>query len=773
MRTARWIRAHGLLMIIGLAAMATVGVRIVTDPQGDDRSAEFFRSYLLTSILTTTFCWIAAFRGPAAARRPWRWIAIAFTAMLLPQPYSVVMAATHEGKLPLSGILAALTGRLAWAPLVLVGLLMFPMKSLTGRARTRFIADLTTVIGGGFVVSWYFQLGPALQNGRIGPDALIVIGFPVTDLALIFGVCALLMRNGLTSWRGPLPLFLAGLITYLAGDVTYAHLIGNGPMTWTTPLSVTLNGADLIMATAAAMQIMRPGEGTRPKDQEQSKIAYLPYVALLAGYVLLLVAAAREGNLYPWAGLAVGIIVMTGAVVLRQIVAMRENHGLVVRDHLTGLANRLSVAPALEAAVRRHRETGVASAVLVIDLNGFKKINDTLGHEAGDALLVTFAEVLRSAVRGVDVAARVGGDEFVVVLDRPGDADQALAVAQRILDRAAGSPTPIRAAIGVVLTDPETDVVTVRHRADMAMYAAKRAGLGRPELWHPGLESATGAADTFDAEILAATAAGQLRLAYQPIVTLATGEITGVEALVRWEHPERGTLLPDAFIAAAERTGAIDDLGLWVLETATRQTRHWQDEFGRRLYVSVNLSPYQLPSPGLTDAVLGTLAVTGLNPHDLVLELTESALVHESEGAAILEALRRADIRIAVDDFGTGYSSLRYLTRLPIDILKLDRCFVSELNGEPQGSAVAEAVIRLAQALHLDTVAEGIEVPAQATELTLLGYRSGQGYHYARPLSAEALTSVLRVSGGQPDGETVGMPVQDDVVAGLMGDPQA
>ncbi|MFD0516595.1 putative bifunctional diguanylate cyclase/phosphodiesterase [Paractinoplanes durhamensis] len=670
--------------------------------------------------------------------------------MLLPQPYAVVMAAMHGGELPLSGIMAALIGRLVWAPLVLAGILAFPMKTLTGRQRTRFIADLTTVIGGGFVVSWYFQLGPALQDGHIGPDSMVVIGFPVTDLALIFGVCALLLRNGVTSWRGPLPLFLAGLLTYLAGDIIYAYLVDQGPMTWPTALSVALNGADLIMAMAAAMQITRRSDDTGTEQRGRSGIAYLPYAALLAGYVMLLFAAAREHAFYPWGGLAAGVIVMTGAVVLRQIVAMRENHGLVVRDHLTGLANRLSVAPALEAAVRRHHETGAASAVLVIDLDGFKKINDTRGHEAGDAMLVAFAEVLRATVRGSDVAARVGGDEFVVLLDRPGDIEQALAVAQRILDRAAeprdvaGLPTPIRCSIGVVMTDPETDVATVRHRADMAMYAAKRAGTGRPEQWHPGLESATGAAETFDAEMLAAAAAGQLRLAFQPIVTLATGEITGVEALVRWEHPERGTLFPDTFIAAAERTGAIDGLGLWVLEQATRQTRQWQQEFGRRLYVSVNLSPYQLKSPGLTDAVLATLADAGLDPHDLVLELTESALVHESEGAGVLEVLRRHDIRIAVDDFGTGYSSLRYLTRLPIDILKLDRCFVSELNGEPQGSAVAEAVIRLAQALNLDTVAEGIEVPAQATELTLLGYRSGQGFHYARPLTAAALADLLR-----------------------------
>jgi EAL domain-containing protein (putative c-di-GMP-specific phosphodiesterase class I) len=277
----------------------------------------------------------------------------------------------------------------------------------------------------------------------------------------------------------------------------------------------------------------------------------------------------------------------------------------------------------------------------------------------------------------------------------------------------------------------------------MAMYAAKRRGRHDAELWHPTLHEAAAEQDSIEADLARAATDGQLRVYYQPIVALTTGEITGLEALVRWQHPVHGLIFPDRFIPVAEHTGAIDEIGLWVLEQAAAQVQQWQRQIGRNLYVSVNLSPRQLGNPELPEQVRAALATSALDPHNLVLELTETALVHEADATEPLEALRALGARIAVDDFGTGYSSLRYLTRLPVDILKLDRCFVSELNGEPQGSAVAEAVLRLAQALHLDTVAEGIEEQAQATELALLGYHSGQGYHYAKPMTTEAMTAML------------------------------
>ncbi|MGX6606095.1 putative bifunctional diguanylate cyclase/phosphodiesterase [Micromonosporaceae bacterium Da 78-11] len=280
------------------------------------------------------------------------------------------------------------------------------------------------------------------------------------------------------------------------------------------------------------------------------------------------------------------------------------------------------------------------------------------------------------------------------------------------------------------------------HRADVAMYVAKR-NHSRAELWSAALQDGTAAEESFEADLGQAVAAGQLSLCYQPLVDMITGEVIGVEALARWDHPVHGSVSPEVFIGMAEHTGAIDEIGRWVLEQAVEQARHWSGGVGRTPYLSVNLSPRQLDRPDLVPLVRAILDRAGLDPRNLVLELTETALVRENSDIDQLRALRELGIRVAVDDFGTGYSSLRYLTRLPVDILKLDRCFTAELNGQQSGSAVAEAVVRLSQSLGLDTVAEGVETAEQADELTVLGYRVGPGYRFAHPMPADRLAELL------------------------------
>jgi EAL domain-containing protein (putative c-di-GMP-specific phosphodiesterase class I) len=280
------------------------------------------------------------------------------------------------------------------------------------------------------------------------------------------------------------------------------------------------------------------------------------------------------------------------------------------------------------------------------------------------------------------------------------------------------------------------------------MYAAKRERTLGWRLFTTDMD------DDTDTSILRtglahAVSESQLRLEFQPIVALGTGDLIAFEALVRWQHPTLGLVPPATFIPLAEESGAIHEIGAWVLEQACRQVLTWQSRLPphRSLYLSVNVSARQLENAALADDIIATLDRLGFNPRNLVLELTESALVDERSALPRLDTLREHGIRIALDDFGTGYSSLRYLTRLPVDILKLDRCFVEELNGQPDGSAVAEAVIRLGQILHLDTVAEGIETSQQAAELELLGCSTAQGYHFARPLSATAVDILL----GQSD----------------------
>jgi EAL domain-containing protein (putative c-di-GMP-specific phosphodiesterase class I) len=333
----------------------------------------------------------------------------------------------------------------------------------------------------------------------------------------------------------------------------------------------------------------------------------------------------------------------------------------------------------------------------------------------------------------------------VVLITGVPDADHAVVAAQRILALAAAAPVrlgedrlPVRARVGVATGRPGDTPKELLRRADIAMYQAKHLGTHGVQLHDPSMTDRRAADARLGEDLAGALERGELHVLFQPLVDLADTRPVGAEALVRWHHPRLGVVSPAQFIPIAERSGTISAIGLYVLETACRQVVEWGD-----LYVSVNLSPRQLQEQTLVADVLDVLARTGLAPERLVLEITESALVDESAGIAKLRALRDHGIHVAIDDFGTGYSSLHYLTRLPVDILKIDRSFVAELNGTPEGSGITEAILRLSQVLHLTTVAEGIETAEQAAELQLLGCSVGQGYLFARPLPPAELHELL------------------------------
>ncbi|MFI5937320.1 putative bifunctional diguanylate cyclase/phosphodiesterase [Actinoplanes sp. NPDC051494] len=413
-------------------------------------------------------------------------------------------------------------------------------------------------------------------------------------------------------------------------------------------------------------------------------------------------------------------------------------------DALTGLVNRGELIRTLAARLT----LGDDLAVLYLDLDGFKKVNDTYGHEAGDALLVAVGRALHRCVLGSDTVGRLGGDEFAVVLTRITTVDDAVAVATRILAELAlpvevnGRDLQPRASIGIALAIGEavgTDALL--HRADTAMYHAKRDRTANWRLYVDGLHDPDNAAATLEDDLRDAVERDQLHLLYQPVVALETGELVGVEALVRWDHPTHGLLPPERFLRLAEESGLIDEIGRRVLNRACRQVRRWQRRMSAagRLSLSVNLSPRQLEHDGTVADVLAALRETGFDPGDLTLDVAETA------GAATprLGVLRDLGVRVALDDFGSGNSSLHQLTNRPVDALKLDRRYVADLDGTGGGSAVAEAVVRLGHLLHLDTVAEGVENAAQAAELTLLGCRTAQGHHFAYPLTPDEVGELL------------------------------
>ncbi|MFI5912089.1 putative bifunctional diguanylate cyclase/phosphodiesterase [Dactylosporangium sp. NPDC051541] len=687
-------------------------------------------------------------RRPPAARRPYRFTGAALALLVVAGiGFSVAFGTGHKGWGPATVL--AVVPRLLVVPVLLAGLLAMAAATLDRPARWKLAMDMATVLGASVMLMWYLVLGPVLSAGGLfEPLRLGAVLFAFGDLVLIVGVSSVLLRGPAPAARAPLALMLAGTVGYLVVDTVFLYqtVHGTGPDVL-APAALHLPVLLILLAA-----VVRPGPAAAgaTADRPLPATAWLPYAALAGGYALLLVAAVKTG-LHPWVGLVVGALVMTGGVAARQFIAARESYTLGVTDSLTGLANRRELRIALRAAADRQRRTGLPIAALVLDLNGFKQVNDDYGHVVGDRMLVAFAEILRRTLRTGDVAARLGGDEFAVLLPQLRRGEDAIAVAERILAACrtplliGGNTLHLRVSIGIACADSAADAPDLPHRADLAMYAAKRSGTLGWVLYSAEAEEADRAAAALAEDLTRAVPEGQLRLMYQPIVALATGELIAVESLVRWQHPVHGLLGPDRFIPAAERTGLINAIGAWVLREACRQVGQWQAALppGRRLYVSVNLSPVQLERRTLAADVLAVLDSVGYDPRDLVLEITESALVDDRSAVPQLEELRTHGVRIALDDFGTGYSSLRYLTRLPVDILKLDRCFVNELNGEREGAAVAEAVIRLSQILHMDTVAEGIENEAQATELTLLGYRNAQGYHYARPLPPAELEARL------------------------------
>lgn len=421
-------------------------------------------------------------------------------------------------------------------------------------------------------------------------------------------------------------------------------------------------------------------------------------------------------------------------------------------DALTGLPNRALLIDRLTHALARGERLAGAVAVLYLDLDNFKLVNDSLGHEAGDALLAAVATRLQNGIRTGDTLARLGGDEFIILLEDIAGSDEAIEVACRILD-AVAAPFPlhdreifVNVSIGIALSTPDCDASDLLRDADTAMYVAKRRGKAGYELFTPEMHAQSANRLMLETTLRHALDRREFELHYQPVVDLASGRIAEMEALLRWRHPERGLLYPGDFIPIAEETGLILPIGRWVLAEAAHQTRTWQHQYPSQppLTVSVNLSARQFQDGALMQDVTDILAETGLSPDNLKLEITESALIENvEETVATLTSLKHLGVRVAIDDFGTGYSSLAYLQQFPVDILKIDRSFVQRLEGRSEATALARNIVDLGKALHLTVTGEGIETGEQLAALRELGCEQGQGYYFDRPMCAEALGALL------------------------------
>jgi diguanylate cyclase (GGDEF)-like protein/PAS domain S-box-containing protein len=454
---------------------------------------------------------------------------------------------------------------------------------------------------------------------------------------------------------------------------------------------------------------------------------------------------------------AIGGIAVTYRDVTEQRAMEEQLRRQALEDPLTGLSNRALLRDRLEHAVARLQRVsdGQRLAVFFLDLDDFKTVNDSLGHAAGDLLLTAVGQRLSGAVRAIDTVARLGGDEFAVLAeDIPAEMDpndlgrrlmKALAPAFQIGE----TEVFVRASVGYAVAAPGDDGDLLLRNADLAMYQAKAEGKSGLRRYDPGLHTTAVARLELEHDLRVALEAHEFVIEYQPIVALDSDRIVGLEALLRWNHPTRGLLEPDRFIPLAEESGLIVEIGGWVMAESCRQLAEWIDQglASADLTLSVNLSVKQVHDAAIVDDVAAALRESGLPGHRLTLEVTEGVLVDDSEAViGRLAAIREMGVRIAIDDFGTGFSSLGYLSRFPVDVLKIDRSFVQRMSAKASDLAVIEAAIGLAATLGLETVAEGIERSGQTERLRALGCRLGQGFLFARPAGANEIADALRAS---------------------------
>ena len=637
------------------------------------------------------------------------------------------------------------------------------------------LIDATVVAVGAGLLIWTLVMDPLVADPTASIGAIAVaLAYPVLDILLLGVLVRLFLAPGR---RVPaLHLILLALGALLMADFPYAVLaLEDAYVTGHIIDAGWLASASLWGAAALHPSMRNVAQPAEMGEAQLSpmRLALLAGASLMAPAVLVLQAATGRAIDVP--------LVATGCVVLFLLVIARlgglvnelranlharhtledQLHHRALHDQLTGLPNRALFYNRLEHALSRRSDK---VAVLFLDLDDFKTVNDTFGHQAGDDVLCTVADDIRRSVRSADTVARLGGDEFAVLLDRDATTEMATALAGRLL-ATIGAPraaTVLRErAMGVSIgisvgTSGSTTAETLMREADVAMYVAKSKGKAGHSVFDARTHDVVVRTMGLQADLELGIRERQFELHYQPIVDLATGELAGVEALVRWRHPTRGLIMPRDFIHLAEITGAIVELDRWVLEEAGRQSAAWGADgpTGGSRFLSVNISPLALVQPGFVTLVRDVLDDSGLRPDELLLEVTETVQPDPRGVATTLAALKALGVRLAIDDFGTGFASVRRLLDSPFDVIKVDEQLLHAMSSDPRAAAIVSGVIDLGRRLGSVTIAEGLESAAQVTELRQLGCDLGQGFHFAPALSARDLADQVVLDGGHPFGFT-------------------
>ena len=675
---------------------------------------------------------------------------------------------------------------LAGYPFLFAGILRLTRSSNVS-IRREDNADAVVVSLGALAISWHFLMSSYVHDSALGSFGMLVnLTYPMMDIALVFILFRTLVFGD--SRRPFLRILAVAMMVMCFGDFTYDLLVLHNSYQTGNVCDALFLIEYVLVAAAALHPSVSPDWKPKATPETTDSGRGLPNrrrlpVIMFAGFIppaILIVTASL--------GLSADILVMAllcagvfGVICIRmnwligrisrQALAMNETEGqlrfLAFHDGLTGLANRALLYDRAEHALAGISRTGGSVAVCFGDLDGFKAINDTLGHDIGDEVLVEVGAMIESIVRPGDTVARLGGDEFAVLI---ADADSPALVrdiANRIvstLDRKSGLGeghlAGLSMSMGVAFADATTPVDQLISEADAAMYEAKSKGRNRIEIFEPSMRTRLTDRLAIIGAFRGSLERSEYFLEYQPIYSLsADRKLLGFEALVRWSHPTIGFIAPLDFIPIAEETGFIVPLGRWVLIEACEQLAAWSQSTTTGIVMSVNLSRRQLIIPSFADDVRSALGLSGIGPEQLVLEVTEGLLMENPEQAvATLSELQSFGVRVALDDFGTGYSSLSHLQQFPVDVLKIDRSFVSSIGQGSGGTALLASIIGMGNSLALQVVAEGIEQESQLDALVEMGCLCGQGYFLGRPLSAERASELVASNGASTARTSLGRP---------------
>ncbi len=684
---------------------------------------------------------------------------------------------------------------LFYYPAFMVGILLLPSRksSLTERVKSGLDMGVIMITSG--LLFWNFLIRPIAisEAGDTMLAQLLSLAYPIGDILLTWALLMLLYRKQKVFHRGVLYLLVATMIVMVITDTIFSYQSMNGMYVSGDLLDIgwfaayLLTGlAGILQATTAQVKIEETGTVPKDRSKFQAAITHMPYVWVILAFWLISLGYFSE--LYiDRVFLVIGVGLVIAMVILRQVLSFRENDALnsqlnlalvqvqtqkselektnqeltveiserkraeerlsfdALHDGLTGLPNRVLFMDRLGQAIEyTKRRPDYLFSVLFLDLDQFKVVNDSLGHTVGDQLLVAIACQLKLRLRTSDTIARLGGDEFVFLLENILAEGEVTLVANRILNELKSTfvilnhEVHISGSIGIVSSVANYNFPEeVLRDADIAMYRAKATGKARFEIFNTNLRTQAIRRLELENELRYALENQEFELHYQPIITVESNKLTGFEALIRWNHPSNGLIMPADFVPVAEESGLIQSIGEWVLYEACTQMKKWKDAIpsGQSLVINVNISGKQFTQPNFVGLVKGVINQTGLNPSDLKLEITETSLIENSLIANdVFRELSAIGVQLQIDDFGTGYSSLGYLQHFPIHTIKIDRTFVNEMRKGKKGTDIIRAMILMANDLGMDTIAEGVETQDQLRQLKSLACKYVQGYLFAKPM---------------------------------------